>query len=114
MNQILDIAPMPWSLSDDHFGRSCAPAQLNGSGNDERMGVDDAIAVIFDQIGLDDDPLAGQGHALPERCILSLKHVSEVGVVVAGRGNVDGAALGELAEAAKCFDRQAANGEWAE
>ncbi len=54
-------------------------------------GVDDLVAVVLDEVRLEDDALAAERHARAEVLVLAAHHVGEVGVVVADWGDVDGA-----------------------
>ena len=85
-DQVLDVAPVARPLGDDDLGRPFAPAQLDDGGDDVRMGVDDLVAVVLDQVRLEDDALALQRHLGAEMLVLPVHHVGEVGVVIGRRG----------------------------
>ena len=71
---------------------SAAPsrlAQLDDGRDDVRVGVDDLVAVVLDQVRLEHDALARERHARAEVLVLPAEDVGEVGVVVADRGDVD-------------------------
>src|SRR5438874_2654259 len=74
------------------------------------MRVDYLVAVILDDIGLEDNALAGQGHALPKILILALKNIRQIGVVVGHRGDVNTAWRGNLPKSSGCLDPETADG----
>ena len=61
------------------------------------MGVDDLVAVVLDEVRLEDDALALEGNTLAEVFVLASHHVGEVGVVIAGRRDVDARFAGRAA-----------------
>ena len=89
-DQVLDVAPVARPLGDDHLGGSLAAAQLDDGRHHARVGVDHLVAVILDQVRLQDDSLALQGHLAAEGLVLPADDVGEVGVVITDGGDVDG------------------------
>ena len=90
-HQVFDIAAVAWPFGNDDVRRPFAPAEFDGCRNHVRMGIDHFVAVIFDNIGLDDDPLPGQGDTLPKSLILALEGAGQVGVVVSDWRDVNSA-----------------------
>ena len=89
-DEILDVAPVSRPLGDDDLRGSFALAQLDDGGDDVRIRVDDLVAMILDEVRLEDDTLAGQsGTRVAEMLVLTAHHVGEVGVVIADRRDVD-------------------------
>ncbi len=88
-DQVLDVAPVAGPLGDDHLGGPFATAQLDDGGDQVRMRVDHLVAVILDQIRLEDHPFAFERHLGPERFILSAYDIGNIRAVVAHGGDVD-------------------------
>jgi hypothetical protein len=83
------VAAVPRPFRDDDFAGSLTPAQLDDGGDNAGMRVDDLVAVVLDEVGLEDDALAGQRHALPECLILLLQHGRQVIVIATDRRDMD-------------------------
>src|SRR5262249_34521333 len=88
-DEVLDIPPVPGPFGHDDFRRSFALAQLDHRGDDVRVGVDDLVAMVLDEVRLEDDPFALEGHLRTESLILPLDRIGAVGVVVPDGSDVD-------------------------
>src|SRR6516165_1169094 len=78
-----------WAFGDDDLRGSFPLAEFDYGRHDVGMRIDDLVAVVLDQVGLEHDAFAGQGHAQPESFVLPPDDFSEVGLVVARAGDVD-------------------------
>ena len=108
LHQVLDVAPVPRPLGDDHLGGSLALAQLDGGSDDVGVRVDHPIAVILDQVRLQDHALAGQRHLGAKGLVLALQHTGQVALVVVLAGNVDRRLTRRLPQVADGLDGDAA------
>src|SRR5260370_34556247 len=88
-NQVFNISPVSRPLRDDNLGGPFSAAKLNHGRDYLRMSIDDLIAVIFHEVRLEHNPLAGQRHTLAEGLALALENAGQVGVVVGAFGDVN-------------------------
>ena len=77
VDEVLDVPPVPRPLGDDDLAGPLALAQLDDGVDDARVGVDDLVAVVLDQVRLEDDALARERHVLAEVLELLLQDVGE-------------------------------------
>ena len=105
-DEVFDVAPVAGAFRDQHLGGALAAAQFDHGGDDVRMRVDDLVAVVLDEVRLEDDALALERNALAEVLVLPAHHVGEVGVVVADGGDVDAGLRIERPEVGFGLDQQ--------
>src|SRR5260370_27687503 len=85
---MLDITAMAGAFGDNDLSGAFALAELDGRGHHMRIGVNHLVAMILDDIGLEDDPLSGESDTLAKSLALALKNTSQIGVVVPDHGDV--------------------------
>src|SRR5712692_10722727 len=104
---MLDITAMAGAFGDNDLSGAFALAELDGRGHHMRIGVNHLVAMILDDIGLEDDPLSGEWDTLAKSLVLALKNTSQIAVVVADRGDVDFAGSGDLPQSPRRVDSHA-------
>ena len=97
-NEELDVPPVAGSLGDDDLRRPFRFAELDDGIDKPRVRVNDLGLAIFDQVRLEDDPLASERNVRAIVLELGLQDREEIGVVALGAGNVDGTECGGLAQ----------------
>src|SRR5262245_40486661 len=102
-HQILNVAAVARSFGDDDLRRLLAAAQLDDGSDHARIGVDDLVAMIFNEIWFEHNPLARQWNARLKRSILLLQDSREIAVVVRRAGDMYSALGGQRPQSGECM-----------
>src|SRR5713226_1522751 len=104
---MFDVAAMAGAFGDDNLSGPFASAQLDGGGDHQRIRIDHLVAMILDDVGLEDDALTGQGKTLAKVIELTMKDSGQVGVVVRNWGYMNLGGSRNLAQPSGRLDSHA-------
>ena len=89
LNEVFDIPPVPRPFGDNDLFGTFRLAQFDDRRDDERVRVDDLVAVVLDEVRLEDDALAAERNLGAKGLVLFADDFRQVAVVIRDPRDMD-------------------------